>query len=97
MSGPSHRVLQETPLRALAFLRGMARNTALRSVLGAHGFREADRNEGLRLIAATCPERRDVLDVPLHAWFTDWATTARSVVERKDWLILLGLAERRRR
>jgi hypothetical protein len=35
--------------------------------------------------------------VALHAWFEDWAATARALVERKDWLIRLGLRERPRR
>ncbi|HEX6272785.1 MAG TPA: hypothetical protein VFZ53_07095, partial [Polyangiaceae bacterium] len=35
--------------------------------------------------------------VALHAWFEDWASTARALVERKDWLIRLGLRERPRR
>ncbi len=32
----------------------------------------------------------------LHAWYRDWATTARSVIPRRDWLIRLGVVERRR-
>jgi hypothetical protein len=35
--------------------------------------------------------------VALHAWYEDWAATARALVERKDWLIRLGLRERPRR
>lgn len=31
----------------------------------------------------------------LHAWLTDWRETARAVVTRRDYLISLGLAERR--
>jgi hypothetical protein len=35
--------------------------------------------------------------VALHRWYEDWAATARALVERKDWLIRLGLRERPRR
>lgn len=34
--------------------------------------------------------------VALHRWYTDWSTTARSLIRRKDHLILLGLSARRR-
>jgi hypothetical protein len=32
----------------------------------------------------------------LYAWYRDWAETARAVIHRRDLLILLGLARRRR-
>jgi len=32
----------------------------------------------------------------LHAWYRDWATTARAVIARRDWLIRLGVVDRRR-
>lgn len=213
--GPSHRVLQETPLRVATFLRALCRSLELRAVLKAHGLNEEARAEGVRLLASSClvatddldieadararsalttlhdwarthlarlhaavcrlhPEHRDLFadlefsdaataamalarwlqrvdalretdpgdravlktfaqrgvspavrvaltgklqaaqsasfvestpdevdDIEalraLHAWFRDWSTTARLVVKRKDWLILLGLAERRRK
>jgi hypothetical protein len=33
----------------------------------------------------------------LHRWYDDWAGTARAIIPRKDWLIRLGVLERRRR
>lgn len=32
----------------------------------------------------------------LYRWFHDWSTTARTFIKRKDWLIHLGLSQRRR-
>lgn len=32
----------------------------------------------------------------LRAWYKDWAQTARAVIIRKDYLIMLGLSKRRR-
>jgi hypothetical protein len=34
--------------------------------------------------------------VALHRWYDDWAGTARAIVGRRDWLIRMGLADRRR-
>jgi hypothetical protein len=34
--------------------------------------------------------------VALHRWYDDWAGTARALVGRKDWLIRMGLVDRRR-
>jgi len=47
--------------------------------------------------AATVHESREAELLELYTWHTDWAGTARAVVRRKDHLILLGLAERKRR
>jgi hypothetical protein len=33
----------------------------------------------------------------LRAWFVDWSETARTTITRRDYLILLGLAQRKRR
>jgi hypothetical protein len=35
--------------------------------------------------------------VALHRWYDDWSGTARALVGRRDWLIRLGLTDRRRR
>jgi hypothetical protein len=35
--------------------------------------------------------------VALYRWYTDWATTARAVVARKDYLVALGLSGRNKR
>ena len=41
-------------------------------------------------------EERSTITLELYAWFNDWATTARSVITRRDHLIRLGLAKRRK-
>jgi hypothetical protein len=35
--------------------------------------------------------------IALHRWFSDWSATAKALLKRKDWLIWMGLAERRAR
>jgi hypothetical protein len=35
--------------------------------------------------------------VALHRWYDDWAGTARAMIGRRDWLIRMGLLDRRRR
>lgn len=47
--------------------------------------------------AAPIRARREEELLALHLWFTDWSATARAVIRRKDYLIALGLAGRRRR
>jgi hypothetical protein len=42
-------------------------------------------------------EKREKALLELHAWYKDWSETARAVIKRRDHLILLGLAKRRRR
>jgi hypothetical protein len=32
----------------------------------------------------------------LHAWYVDWSETARTVIRRRDFLVMLGVAKRRR-
>jgi hypothetical protein len=32
----------------------------------------------------------------LRAWYKDWSTTARAVIRRRDYLVMLGLTKRRR-
>jgi hypothetical protein len=40
--------------------------------------------------------RKQAALVALSRWFDDWTTTARACVIRKDWLIRMGLIQRRR-
>jgi hypothetical protein len=42
-------------------------------------------------------EKREKALLELHAWYKDWSETARAVIKRRDHLILLGLAKRKRR
>ncbi len=44
--------------------------------------------------AVTTSEREEAL-IELRAWYKDWAETARSLIVRRDHLILMGLARRR--
>jgi hypothetical protein len=30
----------------------------------------------------------------LYRWYSDWGATARALIKRKDWLVVLGLAQR---
>jgi hypothetical protein len=41
-------------------------------------------------------EARDKALAELRAWYGDWAETARAVIHRKDYLVMLGLSQRRR-
>jgi hypothetical protein len=45
--------------------------------------------------AKALAERDDALRV-LRAWYEEWSTIARQVIVRKDWLIMMGLASRKR-
>jgi hypothetical protein len=39
----------------------------------------------------------DAARLALYRWFVDWSTTAKTFVKRKDWLIRMGLSQRRRK
>ncbi len=82
------------------------------AVLAARGVDEAERTRlsGLCDLAlraaptnaaeraqaeASSKERQDAL-VGLRAWFEEWSEVARAVITRRDQLILLGLASRRK-
>ncbi len=45
--------------------------------------------------AKVISERDDALRV-LRAWYEEWSTIAKQVIVRKDWLILMGLAARKK-
>jgi hypothetical protein len=42
-------------------------------------------------------ETREAELVALYRWYTDWATTARAMIGRNDYLVALGLAGRNKR
>lgn len=46
---------------------------------------------------ASTVEERDAALLELRAWYRDWSETARAVIQRKDYLVMLGLSERRSR
>jgi hypothetical protein len=41
------------------------------------------------------PQREQALRA-LRAWYVDWAQTARAVIHRRDYLVMMGLSKRRR-
>lgn len=43
---------------------------------------------------AAAAERDEAL-VHLRAWFRDWSETARAVIDRRDYLVMLGLSQRK--
>jgi hypothetical protein len=43
------------------------------------------------------PETREAELVALYHWYTDWSTTARALIGRKDYLVALGLSGRNKR
>lgn len=45
---------------------------------------------------APSPDEREEKLVKLHTWFSDWSETARAVVTRRDYLVLMGFAKRKR-
>lgn len=102
--------LEEEP-RARALLATLARrglDRAERARLGAlvraaQGLTAADAAAELAASStgggpAPAPDAGDDVAAlrALHAWYRDWATTARAVIERRDWLIRLGVVDRRR-
>lgn len=83
----------------LATLAQRGFDDALRRRLGAL-VEVAQRVERPRVVPRIDTEKDDAPDaemVSLHRWYDDWAATARALIERRDWLIRLGLSERRRR
>lgn len=44
---------------------------------------------------AVDPEKRREGLIELHAWFSEWSEIARIAIKRRDYLIFLGLAQRR--
>lgn len=81
--------------------------SGVRDTLDRRGFDESERQRLARLIEiaqsaapgpknASLRESREAELVALHTWYSDWASTARVFIRRKDFLIALGLAGRRR-
>lgn len=42
-------------------------------------------------------EQREQALLDLYAWYKDWSETARAVIHRRDYLVMLGVVQRRRR
>jgi hypothetical protein len=93
--------LENSPERELT----RAADHAALATLAQRGYTPAERArlrgliELAQTVAPVAPvsddERQAILH-ELHAWFIDWSTTARSVLDRRDHQIRLGLARRRK-
>jgi hypothetical protein len=80
---------------------------AVVQTLAARGYTAAERKRLRDLIAVAksapalpaVPADPDEARLPdllaLYRWYRDWSETARAVITRRDWLIRLGLANRR--
>jgi hypothetical protein len=67
-------------------------------VKAATAFRPVDAqtdDASARSRSKALAERDDALRV-LRAWYEEWSTIAKQVITRKDWLILMGLAARKK-
>jgi hypothetical protein len=92
-SGPDRQATREDDHAALA-------------TLAARGYtpEERQRLRGLVKVAQTMtPTATPINDedrkkslVELHAWLRDWSAMARMVIQRRDYLILLGLSKRKK-
>jgi hypothetical protein len=96
--GPDRKATRKADRAALETLetRGItkAERTRLRALVGV-----AQSSPRLPIIASTAAssvEKRTEALRELRAWYNDWASTARAVVTRRDYLIRLGLARRKR-
>lgn len=76
------------------------------ATLAARGYTKAERErlralvnlaQGLVIPAAPSTAERERIVHELYDWLIDWSTTARTVITRRDYLIRLGLAKRRKR
>jgi len=83
----------------LETLRRRGLDCALRRRLGelVEAAKRVERPRVVPLVDTEPDGAPDAEIVALHRWYDDWSATARALVERKDWLIRLGLSERRRR
>ena len=92
-SGPEREATREADHAALATL-----------ALRGYPLEERHRLRGLVTVAKTVTltaaplndeDRRKSL-VELHAWLSDWSATARMMIQRRDYLMLLGLVKRKK-
>lgn len=96
-----------TSLERLNTAEASSPESAVFTTLGQRGFDRAARQRLEQLVktAQRAQALQTTLDpdadpdadlIALHRWFHDWSTTARTFIKRKDWLIHLGLSQRRR-
>lgn len=111
--GPATILAVSTLLEGLAELAAREDAAPVLATLAARGFDRALRERLAQLVerakraeapagaeaaalaaesATPAPEM-----IRLYRWYEDWMATARAVVGRRDWLIRLGIADRRRR
>jgi hypothetical protein len=58
--------------------------------------RAAEDAESAAVVEADDGSRDEGL-LALYRWYSEWAGTAHAVIKRRDWLILLGLAKRKKK
>lgn len=94
-------------LDALDALPASEESQAVLHTLGQRGVNTETRARLARLVAdaqtlqtpditAINKEEEDETLLALLRWYEDWATTARSIIKRRDWLERLGLRRRNR-
>src|SRR5260221_648132 len=107
---PTRRVLDELPARVVAFLRATGTHAGIRAPgerapLGDLVYTA----QSVPMPMATTPATHVTTDadanirdprqkelIALYRWFTDWSATAHALIARRDWIIVLGLVDRRR-
>jgi hypothetical protein len=94
-SSPDRAATRDADLAAIATLtkRGIDKN--LRDKL--RGLVAIAKEAKVPVVTAPAsPDERHQKLVQLHTWFSDWSETARAVVTRRDYLMLMGFAKRKR-
>ncbi len=92
-NGADRTSTREADRAAIATLTARGITPELRAHLGslvsvAQGVATPD-------LSDPAADQRDEALLNLLAWYKDWSETARAVVHRKDYLIMLGLSKRR--
>ncbi|MEZ4393759.1 MAG: hypothetical protein R3A48_22030 [Polyangiales bacterium] len=57
---------------------------------------DAEKDEAAKASREQSLAERDAALRVLRVWCEEWSTIARQLIRRKDWLIALGLASRKR-
>jgi len=96
-TSPGRKAARKADHAALATLskRGLSADerARLRALVNT-ATAAAKANEGASDAAEEAPTNEAVLK--LHAWYGEWSEVARAVIKRRDHLIRLGLAKRKK-
>jgi hypothetical protein len=92
-SSPDRAATRDADLAAIATLnkRGIDKN--FRDKL--RGLVTIAQAAKVPVVETTNPDERHQKLVQLHVWFSDWSETARAVITRRDYLLLMGFAKRK--